>query len=356
MMVLQTIVLVLLVVFLLALIAAVVFVVLGAYGFLSETANSLLDMVDHNTDGQVRLTNLTNIHKQIGNGMTSQIFPETQTLQLSPEVQAHNLVGEILSQGGSEEEHQKKTRILLKFNGDVLATQVASLKEEVAAILSLGEKPDEVIVVLESPGGSATHYGYAASVLQQIKDAGIELTVCVDKIAASGGYLMACVADNLIASPWARVGSIGVVMDFPNYSKILQNLGVEYYEMTAGDSKRLWKSFSEMSEEDVARVQDDLDRLHDLFKEHVLKHRGFVDQEKVFDGDSWTAEESVALDLQLVDRLCTSDQYVMEGFQNGDDIWEIIYEKDELDLLDKVLHKAKAKGLSLLHSLKNPIL
>ena len=356
MMLLQTIALILLVLLLLALIAGVVFIVMGMFGFLSETANSLLDRVDHSSDGQVRLTNLSHIHRQIGGGLTAQIFPESPDLQLCSDADVRDLGGgiKILDQS-SEEEADPQTKILLKFKGDVLATQVEKLKEEISAILSLSLKPDEVVVVLESPGGSATHYGYAASVLQQIKDAGIQLTVCVDVVAASGGYMMACVADKIVASPWARVGSIGVIADLPNYAKILEAVGVEYHEFTAGENKRLWKVFSESTEKDTERVQADLDRLHDLFKSHILNHRGFVDENKVFDGDSWTAEESVNLELNLVDRVCTSDQYLMEGFQNGDEIWEITYEKDDLDILDKVFHKAKNKGLSLIHSIKNPI-
>ncbi len=199
---------------------------------------------------------------------------------------------------------------VLDFDGDMKASAVSHLREEISTLISTANKGDEVVVRLESPGGVVHGYGLAAAQLARLKDAGLKLTVCVDKVAASGGYMMACVADNIVAAPFAVIGSIGVVSQLPNFHKWLKNHDVDYEQFTAGDYKRTVTVFGENDDEDRAKYQEELEQTHELFKHFVNRYRGMLDLDKVATGEHWYGED--ALHLNLVDSLQTSDSYILE--------------------------------------------
>ena len=205
---------------------------------------------------------------------------------------------------------------VLDFDGDMKATAVKHLREEISTLISTANKGDEVVIRLESPGGLVHSYGLAAAQLVRIKDAGIKLTVCVDKVAASGGYMMACVADNIVAAPFAVIGSIGVVSQLPNFHKWLKNHDVDYEQFTAGDYKRTVTVFGENDDEDRAKYQEELEQTHELFKHFVNRYRSMLDLDKVATGEHWYGED--ALHLNLIDSLQTSDSYILELMKDKD--------------------------------------
>ncbi|AMN67423.1 MULTISPECIES: protease SohB [unclassified Psychrobacter] len=205
---------------------------------------------------------------------------------------------------------------VLDFDGDLKATAVKHLREEISTLISTANEGDEVVVRLESGGGLVHGYGLAAAQLARLKDAGLKLTVCVDKVAASGGYMMACVADKIIAAPFAVIGSIGVVSQLPNFHKWLKNHDVDYEMFTAGDYKRTVTVFGENDAEDRAKYQEELEQTHVLFKHFVNRYRSMLDLDKVATGEHWYGED--ALHLNLVDKLQTSDSYLLELMDNNE--------------------------------------
>ncbi len=199
---------------------------------------------------------------------------------------------------------------VIDFKGDVLATEVESLREEVTAILGVAESTDEVVVRLESSGGAVHGYGLAASQLARIRSRAIPLTVCIDKIAASGGYMMACVAQRIAAAPFAILGSIGVVAPVPNLHRLLQRHGVDYEDITAGQFKRPVSLLGHITEEGREKLKEQIEETHDLFKRYVNEMRPTLDIEAVATGEHWYGTR--ALELGLADTLTTSDDYLLE--------------------------------------------
>lgn len=224
----------------------------------------------------------------------------------------------------SKETHQKKIenkknkhkkekpcRFVLNFKGDIAATQVEQLRQEVTAVLAIATKKDEVVVRLESPGGSVNGYGLAAAQLQRIRDKHIPLTVCIDQVAASGGYLMACVANRIIAAPFAIVGSIGVVAQLPNFHRWLKKNNIDVELLTAGEYKRTLTLFGENTEAGRKKFQSDLEKIHTAFRNYILSNRHILNIDQVATGEHWLATDALA--LGLVDNLQTSDDYLLEG-------------------------------------------
>ena len=205
---------------------------------------------------------------------------------------------------------------VIDFDGDMQASAVAQLREEVSAILPVASGKDEVLVRLESGGGVVHGYGLAASQLIRLKDAGVKLTVSVDKVAASGGYMMACVADEIIAAPFAILGSIGVVAQLPNFHRLLKKNDIDVEMHTAGEYKRTLTFFGENTDKAREKFQADLDDTHSLFKEFVSANRPIVAIDQVSTGEYWFGQR--ALDLQLTDRLTTSDAFLQSRAEDSD--------------------------------------
>lgn len=205
---------------------------------------------------------------------------------------------------------KKPTLYVIDFHGDIKASQVEQLREEITAILCTAKPEDEVLVRLDSPGGIVNTYGLAASQLQRIRDKKIPLTVSIDKMAASGGYLMACVADKIIAAPFAIIGSIGVVAQIPNFHRWLKKHDIDVELLTAGEYKRTLTLFGENTEKGRKKAQDDLEKIHAAFRNYVGANREQLNIDEVSTGEHWLAKD--AFDLKLVDKLCTSDDYLLE--------------------------------------------
>jgi len=201
---------------------------------------------------------------------------------------------------------RKPVVFVVDFKGDLKASNVTSLREEVSAILEVATTDDLVVVRLENHGGVVHEHGLAASQLARIRDRGIPLTVAVDKVAASGGYLMACVGDRILAAPFAILGSIGVLAQIPNFSRMLDEHGVDFEMITAGKYKRTVTMFGRNTDEDRAKLREELEDVHTLFKGAVAQYRPGLDLEKVATGEHWYGTR--ALELGLADELSTSDE------------------------------------------------
>lgn len=231
---------------------------------------------------------------------------------------------------------RKKRVYVMNFDGDVAAEAVSSLREEISAVLTMAEKMDEVVLRLESPGGMVHAYGLASSQLMRLKAREIPLTICVDKVAASGGYMMACLADHLIAAPFAILGSIGVLVQLPNFHRVLKKNEIDYEIITAGEFKRTLTQFGEITEKARAKVQEDVDVMHQLFKNWVKEHRPVVDIDKIATGETWVGKQSI--ELKLVDELGTSDECISAKCKDAD-VFEVEFEirKSLQDKLSAVL-------------------
>lgn len=216
----------------------------------------------------------------------------------------------------------KKRVFVLRFLGDMKASDLNSLREEITAILSIATNRDEVFVILDSPGGIVPNYGLAASQLERIRQKNIPLIIAVDRVAASGGYLMACVADRILAAPFAYIGSIGVVAQVPNFNKLLKKHNIDFEQITAGEFKRTLTLFGENTEQGRQKVQEEVNDIQYLFKDFIKHHRPHVDVDAVATGEYWPARR--ALELNLVDQLSTSDDYLLEACKEAD-VFELKY-------------------------------
>ena len=215
-----------------------------------------------------------------------------------------------------------KRLFVLSFNGDIRGNQVDELRDEVSAILAVAKPTDEVVVKLESPGGIVPSYGLGASQLMRIKTRHIPLTVCVDKVAASGGYLMACVADKLIAAPFAILGSIGVLAQIPNFHRFLDDKKIDFEQITAGEYKRTVSVFGKNTSEGRKKLKEDLEGIHQQFKDFVQENRPQLDINQIATGEHWLAHK--AFELRMVDALKTSDDYILEQLDKAN-VFEVKY-------------------------------
>ncbi len=227
----------------------------------------------------------------------------------------------------------RKRVYVLDFDGDIRASDVSSMREAISAVLTVARpEKDEVVLKLESGGGMVHTYGLAASQLQRITNKKLPLTICVDQVAASGGYMMACVASKIIAAPFAIVGSIGVVAQLPNFHRLLKKNDIDFEILTAGEYKRTLTVFGENTEEGRAKFVHDLNETHDLFKDYIHQQRPDLDLSQVANGDVWYGVQ--ALDLGLIDQLQTSDEYLLDACDDAD-VYAVSYEV-KAGLMDKL--------------------
>ena len=234
-----------------------------------------------------------------------------------------------------EDSGKKSTSFVLSFTGDKMATQVESLRDEISFLLNIAKAQDEVILLLESPGGAVAHYGLAASQLVRLRESHLKLTVCVDTVAASGGYLMACVGHQILSSPFAFIGSIGVIFQTPNLYEFLKKKDISYEEVTAGKYKRTLTPFGKVTEEKREKLQEQIDLVHSQFKDFLEENRKELDFDKVATGEAWLGRE--ALKLKLVDKIQCSDDYIIEALKTRN-VYKVSL-KTEKKLWEKITKK-----------------
>jgi serine protease SohB len=218
----------------------------------------------------------------------------------------------------------ERNLFVLDFKGDIMASAAEDLREEVTALLGVAGEGDEVMVRIESAGGAVHGYGFAASQLDRIRKRGLKLTACIDRVAASGGYLMACVADHIVAAPFAVVGSIGVTAPVPNFHRLLERAGIEYEDITAGQYKRTVSPFAPISDQGRAKFKAQIEEVHQHFKDFVSRHQPGIDIEQIATGEHWLGER--AAELGLVNELGTSDDYLQSRVDQAN-ILEVSYQR-----------------------------
>jgi len=246
-----------------------------------------------------------------------------------------------------EEEPYKPRMFIIRFDGDMHATEVENLRESITTILSIAKPIDEVLIILDSSGGVVHNYGLAASQLVRIKQKKIKLTVAVDLVAASGGYMMACVADHIIAAPFALLGSIGVLAEIPNFHGLLQKHKVDIEHHTAGEYKTTLTMLAKNTDKGREKFQEELEDVHALFKDFVSTNRPQLDINKIATGEAWYGTK--ALQLGLVDTIQTSDDYIVDKSANLD-IFEVSIQVEEnlKDKLSALLYKSTSMAMEKL--------
>jgi serine protease SohB len=250
------------------------------------------------------------------------------------------------NESGDEADSRRQRVFVLDFDGDMEASGLESLRQEITAVLTMAEPKDEVMLRLESPGGLVHAYGLASSQLLRFKQKNIPLTICVDKVAASGGYMMACVADRLIAAPFAILGSIGVLVQMPNIHRLLKKNDVDFEMITAGEYKRTLTPFTEVTEKGREKLKQDVEQMHVLFKQWVKQYRPIVDIDQIATGETWVGLQ--AQERQMVDTISTSDDYIIQACEQAD-VYEVSYDI-RIPLGEKIggaLQKAMDKTLML---------
>lgn len=250
--------------------------------------------------GELKLTNVSEELKDLKHDLKEELLSKKQFKAYEKGLKAEAKAKEKAEKADGEAAPTPRV-FVIDFKGSIDAHEVASLREEISAILAIAEPGDEVVVNVESGGGMVHGYGLAASQLDRLRSAEIPLTICVDKVAASGGYMMACVANTIYAAPFAIVGSIGVVAQIPNFNRLLKKHDIDYEQHTAGDFKRTLTLFGENTDEGRQKFQEELEETHVLFKAFISKYRPTLDIAKVATGEHWYGQQ--ALDLGLVDGL-----------------------------------------------------
>jgi serine protease SohB len=268
---------------------------------------------------RLQVTCLNDHYRSLKQALEASILPRRH---FKAEEKARRKERKVARKRSAREAEERRRVFVINFRGDIRASAVAALREEVTALLTIARPEDEVVLRLENAGGIVHDHGLAASQLERIRSRGIPLTVAVDKIAASGGYMMACVAERIIAAPFAVLGSIGVLMQLPNFHRLLDTHGVDFELLKGGEYKRKLTVFGENSDADRARMQQEIDDTHALFKNFVSEHRPQLDMGTVATGEHWYGRQ--ALELVLCDELRTSDDYLLAASQEAE-LYELVY-------------------------------
>ncbi len=302
-------------------IVVAIIVIIGAM------VNSGMKNKQHQKAGHVLITNLSDELQELEDDIRKETLSKEDykhyQKQKKEEEKAEAKLKKKAAKNESSNSEKQPRLFVIDFEGDIQASGVENLREEITAILSTAEENDEVLVRLESAGGMVHSYGLAASQLSRVRNHGLKLHVAVDKVAASGGYMMACVADNVIAAPFAIIGSIGVIGQLPNFHRLLKHNKVDFEQHTAGEFKRTLTVFGENSDKAREKFKEELEQTHQLFKRFIHENRASLDVDKVATGEHWYGLE--AKELGLVDDIKTSDDFVIERCKIGE-AFKIKYE------------------------------
>ncbi|AGH37990.1 protease sohB [Bibersteinia trehalosi USDA-ARS-USMARC-188] len=303
---------------------------LTVFGVIAVVVMMILDARKQPENGTITLTNLTEKFAEQEKALKHSFLSEAELkhqekLEKKAAKEKAKAEKKRLKEGLELAEDTKSRLFVLNFHGDLHASNVASLRKEIDAVLSVANPAkDSVLLKLESPGGVVHGYGLAASQLQRLKKKQIPLTIAVDKVAASGGYMMACVADKIVAAPFAIIGSVGVVAQVPNIHRLLKKHDIDVDVMTAGEYKRTVTLVGENTEKGKQKFQQELEETHALFKTFVIEHRPQLEIEKIATGEHWFGQQALA--LNLVDEINTSDDFILNAIATYDVI-EIKYQR-----------------------------
>lgn len=304
-------------------ILAIILIILAAFFFLLAKAKQ-------KTTGQLTIKNLNKQYADNNEMIMQEILPKKDFKKFLKEQKAAQKLRE-------ENAAEMKNIYVINFDGDIRASAVSALTEEVNAILNAAKPKDEVLVRVESGGGVVHGYGLGAAQLMRIRSRNIPLIVAIDKVAASGGYLMACTANKILAAPFAIIGSIGVIVQMPNFNKFLKDRHIEFEMQTAGEYKRTITMFGENTEAGREKLQEEIEKIHGQFKDLIKQNRPQINLAETATGEHWLAQQ--ALPLQLVDEIKTSDEYLLSQSHSAN-IYEICF-AERKPLLQRLTASAK---------------
>jgi len=290
-------------------VAVILFLLIGIIAILSKGKESL--------QGRLVVKNLNKKYLETADNIYAEILPKDKYKQY----QKNHKQSE-KDKKKANEKCLDKNIFVIHFNGDIKASAVSALREEITAILNVAKTNDEVVILLESGGGMVHAYGLAAAQLTRLRHQQIPLTVIVDKVAASGGYLMASVANKILAAPFAIIGSIGVIVQLPNFNRWLKEKNIDFEQLTAGGFKRTLTMFGHNTEQGREKLQHEIEEIHTIFKTAIQSYRQQIDIDKVSTGEHWLGTK--ALEYALVDEIKTSDDYLLEKSKDHN-IYEISY-------------------------------
>ncbi|HDV7285075.1 TPA: protease SohB [Mannheimia haemolytica] len=331
---------------------------LTVFGIIAVVVMLILESKKQNENGSISITNLSEKYKEQQKSLSGFFLSEEelkhQEKQEKKAAKEKAKAEKKRLKAGEESVESPSRLFVLNFNGDMMAHEVNSLRREIDAVISLANpEKDEVLLKLESPGGVVHGYGLAASQLQRLRDRNIYLTAAVDKVAASGGYMMACVANKIVSAPFAVIGSVGVVAQVPNIHRLLKKHDIDVDVMTAGEYKRTVTLVGENTKKGKQKFQQELEETHSLFKQFVAQHRPQLDIEQVATGEHWFGQQ--AIELNLVDEIATSDDLILNAIKEKEVIELKYKEKKKLaqklgsqfeqsaeSLLTKILHKSRS--------------
>lgn len=288
------------------------------------------------TTGKIIIKNLNKKFSEIFKVLQEEILPKKQFKKFLKDQKA--------AEKASKDSSIQKNIFVINFQGDMKGSAVNNLREEITAVVGVAKPQDEVVVKVDSGGGMVHAYGLAAAQLQRLRQQNIPLTVIVDKIAASGGYMMASVANKILAAPFAIIGSIGVIVQIPNFHRLLKDKHIDFEQLTAGTYKRTLTLFGQNTEEGREKLQQEIEEIHGLFKQMIHQNRPQVDIDKVASGEHWLGSQ--ALDLKLVDGLSTSDDYLLKQSKSAN-IYELHFQPKK-SLAEKLTASASAIKASIL--------
>jgi len=313
----------------------VVLVIIGAISAVSRKSRS---------SEKLEVTDLNRKYEEVRGQLRSRLLPRKEWKKLARKEKSRRRSERKKGSGDD-----RKRLYVLNFHGDIKATAAASLREEVTAILTQAEAGDSVLLRLENMGGVVHEHGLAASQVKRLRDAGIQVTAAVDKVAASGGYMMACVADRIIAAPFAVLGSIGVLAQLPNFHELLKRHGITFEQQTAGEYKRTITMFGENTDTERAKLREQIEQTHELFKDFIAEHRPSLDLEKVATGEIWYGRD--ALEAGLVDEIKTSDDFLLEASRSSR-LYELRY-RSRKSLSDRLASSVQAAVDRLIDAVRN---
>jgi serine protease SohB len=277
-------------------------------------------------EGHIEVRDLNEKYRQIGDSI-QQLVEEPEALKAKRKAQKKTDKADskankkkLKKSPEAVDQERRKSLFVLSFDGDIKASATDNLREEISAVLLQARDGDEMLVKVESPGGMVHGYGLAASQLQRIRDAKVPLTIAVDKVAASGGYMMACVADRIVAAPFAVLGSIGVLAQIPNFHRLLKKHDIDFELLTAGEYKRTLTVFGENTDKGREKFVEELEETHGLFKQFVSANRPALDVAKVATGEVWYGQK--AIEEGLIDEIQTSDALIQSRLQDWN-VYEI---------------------------------
>jgi serine protease SohB len=321
----------------------IVFAIIVVIGVIANSKKSRPSKVKGQPKGEVQLNNLTEAYRDMVHSLQHSLLSKFEAKAIDEaekkadkakqkqdkeRAKVLKKAAPMADQEGLDPINKKVTEqhkrlFVLDFNGDIQASAVNSLREEITAILAIAGEQDEVLLRLESPGGMVHGYGLAASQLKRLRERNIKLTVAVDKVAASGGYMMACVANKIVAAPFAIIGSIGVIAQIPNFNKVLKKMDVDFEQHTAGKYKRTLTVFGENTDDARDKFKLELEETHELFKDFIKENRSELDVEAVATGEHWFGSQ--ALERNLIDGISTSDDLILDAVKTSE-VFEVNYE------------------------------